>query len=215
MLNRYLFDILFISETKLDSTTSDFFLRQPGYRTIQRDHKKGAGGLIAFVREDLPVCRRCKLEPELVESICLDVMGSRKARFIVCACYRSPKFCKIADFISSLTSAAELMYRSREEILLIGDFNIDMLVRGNREDTENNSLKDFCDRFCLHNQIKETTRLTQKTMTLLDVILASHPERYVMCGNLHLGVSDHDLVYAVRKNKLARPNARVIEYRSM
>ena len=35
------------------------------------------------------------------------------------------------------------------------------------------------------------------------------------CGNLHLGVKDHDLVYAVQKDKLPRPNARVIEYRSM
>lgn len=50
-LDGYLFDILFISETKLDSTTSDFdfFLQQSGYRTIRRDRKKGAGDLIAFV----------------------------------------------------------------------------------------------------------------------------------------------------------------------
>ena len=34
-------------------------------------------------------------------------------------------------------------------------------------------------------------------------------------SNLHLGISDYNLVYAVRKNKLPRPNARVIEYRSM
>lgn len=95
------------------------------------------------------------MEPEKVESICLNVMDSRKARFIVSACYRSPKFCKISDFISLLTSAVELMYRSHQEILLIGDFNIDMLVREYGEDEENNSLKDFCDRFCLHNQINE------------------------------------------------------------
>ena len=52
-------------------------------------------------------------------------------------------------------------------------------------------------------------------MTLLDVILASHPERYATCGYLHMGLSDHDLVYAVRKNKLPRAKAPVIEYRSM
>ena len=107
------------------------------------------------------------------------------------------------------------MYGSRQEILFIRDFNINMLVRENGEDAENNSLKDFCDRFCLQNQINEPTRVTDKTMTLLDVVLASHPEWYVTCGNLHLGVGDHDLVNAVRKNKLPRPNARVIEYRSM
>ena len=43
-------------------------------------------------------------------------------------------------------------------------------------------------------EIREPTRVTGKTMTLLDVILASHPERYATCGNLHMGLSDHDLV---------------------
>lgn len=68
------------------------------------------------------------------------------------------------------------MYGSRQEILFIRDFNLNMLVRENGEDAENNSLKDFCDRFCLQNQINEPTRVTDKTMTLLDVVLASHPE---------------------------------------
>ena len=72
---------------------------------------------------------------------------------------------------------------------------------------------DFCDRFCLQNQISEPTRVAEKTMSLLHVILASHPERYATCGNLHMGLSDHDLVYAVRKNKLPRAKARVIEYK--
>ena len=215
ILNKCLFDIFFISETKLDGTTSDSFLQQPGYRTIRRDRKKGAGGLIAFVREDIPVCRRRNLEPESVESLCLDVMDSKKARFIVCACYRSPKFCKITDFLSSLTSAIELMYTSRQEILLIGDFNIDLLVGEHGVVAEDNSLMDLCDRFCLQNQISEPTRVTEKTKSLLDVILASHPERYATCGNLHMGLSDHDLIYAVRKNKLPRAKAREIEYRNM
>ena len=38
------------------------------------------------------------------------------------------------------------MDESRQEILLIGDFNIDMLVREHGDDPENNSLMDFCDR---------------------------------------------------------------------
>ena len=42
--------------------------------------KKGAGGLMAFIREDLSGYRRRKLEPESVEAlICLDVMDFRKS----------------------------------------------------------------------------------------------------------------------------------------
>ena len=215
MLIRNMFDILFIAETKIDSTYSDDLFRQSGYRIIRQDRKKGGGGLMAFVREDLKAYRRRKLEPDQVESICLDVIDSRKSRFIICACYRSEKMCKPADFLLSLTSAIELMYRCRQEVVLIGDFNLDMYINQDEGRIGNAALQEFCDRFCLQNQIYEPTRITDKTKTLIDVVLASHPERFATCGNLHFGVSDHDLVFAVRKNKLAKPKAREIEYRSM
>ena len=73
MLNKKMFDILFLSETKIDDTTSDSLLNQPNYRLLRRDRKKGAGGLIACVIADLSVYRRRKLEPKEVESICLDM----------------------------------------------------------------------------------------------------------------------------------------------
>ena len=108
MLKRNFFDILFVAESKIDNTFSNELLKQPGYRIIRRDRKKGAGGLIAYVREDLPVYRRRKLEPESVESICLDNMDAKKSRFIVCACYRSPEFCKVTNFVSGFCVFAQL-----------------------------------------------------------------------------------------------------------
>ena len=44
------------------------------------------------------------------------------------ACYRSQRLCKPTDFISSLTSAVEMMYRRRQEVMVIGDGNLDMMV---------------------------------------------------------------------------------------
>ena len=46
MLNKKMFDILFISETKIGDATSDSLLNQPNYRLLRRDLKKGAGGLM-------------------------------------------------------------------------------------------------------------------------------------------------------------------------
>ncbi|PFX17810.1 hypothetical protein AWC38_SpisGene17852 [Stylophora pistillata] len=176
---------------------------------------KGAGGLMAFIWEDLSAYRHKKLEPESVKAICLDVTDSRKCRFIVCACYRSEKVNKPAEFISSLSSAIKLLCKCREEIILIGDYNLDMLVNEDEGRMENKALKDLCHRFCLFNQITEPTRITEKSQSLIDVILSSHPGCFATSGNLHLGISDHDLVFAVRKQKIPRPNALEIEYRSM
>lgn len=203
MLNRNMFDILLIGETKLDGSYSSSLLYHPGYRIVRRDRKKGAGGLMAFIWEDLS-----GLESESVEAICLGVTDFRKCRFIVWACYRSEKVNKPAEFISSLSSAIELMFKCRLEIILIGDYNLNMLVNEEEGRRENKALKDLCDRFCLFNQITEPTRITEKSQSLIDVILASHPERFATSGNLHFGISDHDLVFAVRKQKIPRPNAR-------
>ena len=49
----------------------------------------------------------------------------RKCRFIVCACYRSEKVnTEPANYISSLNFAIELMFKCRQEIILVGDYNL-------------------------------------------------------------------------------------------
>ena len=107
------------------------------------------------------------------------------------------------------------MYAKRKEILFIGDFNMDMLAGSNDIQGPHQDLSNFCDQFCLSNTIEEPTRVTASTKTLLDVILVSHPDRFASSGSLRLGISDHDLVYIVSKQKLPKPKARILEYRSM
>ena len=215
MLSRNMFDILFIAETKIDCSVSSSLLSQPGYRTVRKDRKKGGGGLMAYIRAELSVYRRAKLEADDIESICLDVKDNNISRFLVCACYRSPGKCKELDFLAALSSAAETMYKTRKELLLLGDFNMDLYHNSAEDRLPNSHLVDFCQRFCLVNKISEPTRVTDKTKTLIDVVLSSHQERYATSGTLHLGVSDHDLIFIVRKNKVARPKPRFTEYRSM
>ena len=76
-------------------------------------------------------------------------------------------------------------------------------------------LVDFCERFCLENKILEPTRVTGDTKSLIDVALTGYQERFVTSGTLQLGVSDHYLIFVVRKNKLPRPRPRFLEYRSL
>ena len=143
-----MFDILFLAETKIDSTVSSHLVSHPGLRTIRKDRKKGAGGLLAYIRNDLSAYRRLKLESSDIESICLDVKDSNNSRFIVCACYRSPTKCKESDFLASLSTATENMYNTRKELLLLGDFNMDMYENRDESRFPDTRLVDFCNRFC-------------------------------------------------------------------
>jgi exonuclease III len=111
MLNRNMFDILFIAETKIDKTVSLALVTHTGYGIARQDRAKGAGGMLVYTREELSVYRRKKLEPTDIEAICLDVSDNSKSRFMVCGCYRSPGKCKELEFLTSLSSAAETMFR--------------------------------------------------------------------------------------------------------
>ena len=134
------------------------------------------------LRADLSVYRRAKLEPRDVESIYLDVKDVNNSRFLVRGCYRSPGKCNELEFMASMSSAAELMYKTRKELLFIGDFNQDMYTNFVENRLPNKNLVDFCHRFCFLNKITEPTRVTDRTKSLRDVILVSHAERYIKSG---------------------------------
>ena len=166
-----------------------------------------------YIRNSVSAYRRSNLEPSDMESICIDVKGHNNSRFIVLAFYRSPTINKPSDFLQSLYSAAESLYNIRNELLIIGDLNFNMLATGNSAPDPH--LAEFCDRFCMTNTITEPTRVTNCSMPLIDLILTSNPERFALSGTMKLGLSDHDLIYTIRKQKIARPPPKLIEYRSM
>ena len=105
------------------------------------------------------------------------------------------------------------MYNIRNELLIIGDLNFNMLAAGNSEPGPH--LAAFCDRFCMTNTVTEPTHVTNCSTSLIDLILTSTPERFALSGTMKLGLSDHDLIYTIRKQKIARPPPKLIEYRSM
>ena len=136
----------------------------PGFCTIRKDRKKGAADLLAYI---LSAYRRLKLESSDIESICLDVKDSNNSRFIVCACYRSPTKCKESDFLVSLSAAAENMYNTRKELLLLGDFNMDMYENRDEGRFPDIRLVVFCNRFCFSNRFSEPSRVSKTSKSLI------------------------------------------------
>lgn len=124
---------------------------------------------------------------------------------------------KYRTLFSACSIAADKMVKSCSEVVFLVDMNIDMLQNINNKNLHSptNPLADFCDQFCLTNTIVKPTGMTRTSKTLIDVILVNQPERWATSGTLQLGTSDHDLVYIVRKQRLPKPKANVIESRSM
>ena len=91
------FDILVLSETKLDSSFPDSQFMVTGYRMCRADRNIHGGGLLVYIRadlcfkviKDLPNLRLCERERYKTESIVLKVRIAKKWETIV-GIYRPP-----------------------------------------------------------------------------------------------------------------------------
>ena len=63
--------------------------------------------------------------------------------------------------------------------------------------------------------INESIRVTAKSRTLIDLCITSAPAKVVNSRVMHLSISDHSLVYMIRKAHYARDGVRRIEARTM
>ena len=69
------------------------------------------------------------------------------------------------------------------------------------------------DIYGLSQLITEPTRVTQDSKTLIDLCITNSPEKITNSGVIHLGISDHSLVFLSRKTQYCRTGPRVIETR--
>ena len=65
---------------------------------------------------------------------------------------------------------------------------------------------DFCFSFSLEQIISIPTRVTNKTATLIDHVLTNSSRKVSQCGDIELGISDHDFVYCTRKTPSLKLN---------
>ena len=77
------------------------------------------------------------------------------------------------------------------------------------------SYYEFCTLFGLHQLIKAPTCITYNSTTIIDHILASHPEIVTQQGIIDVGLSDHQLIFCTRKiSRIKRGTHKHIKFRS-
>ena len=96
-------------------------------------------------------------------------------------------------------------------LILTGDLNLDRL---RPERTEGKFLLSLEEVYGLECLIKDPTRITPTSETLLDVILTNKPELFKTSGALNPEMSDHHLVYAIMKERVSQHERKVVTFRS-
>ena len=114
-----LIDLMFISETKLDSSFLDGTLEAEGYRIERRDRNQHGGGIAAYIRGDLPSRRRKDLEHEGLENIACEVLLNKRKWILLCA-YRPPSMSD-SMFIDLLSKSVDKCLLSSDHILIMGE----------------------------------------------------------------------------------------------
>ena len=200
-------DYLAISKTKIDSTFPNAQFHAEGFSILWQDNTSSSGGLLIYIRSDIPHRRLSDAEVNEngIESICVELTIA-KCKTVISWVYKHPKVPNDV-FMQSITKITDSVLCYSSDCVLIGDMNCCP--------TKSNILRDFCDIYGMTNLIKDATCNKGHVPLLLDVILVTNPKRYAGTFNTECGLSDyHNIIGAGTKRHVLFLKPKKIHYRS-
>ena len=204
-------DYMVISETKLDESFPNSQFKLNGYEaSARRDRHKHGGGLIEFVRQDF-ICKRLKkYEPNYSECICSELTIS-KTKGICFSIYRPPSTGNIKIFFEEMNEVISKALCKYENLIVMGDFNID--IKSSNSDKD--KLENFCDLFNLTNLVHSETCFMKNRKSIIDLILTNKPLHFQKTHVVETGLSDyHKMISTFFKACSSKLKTKVIYYRS-
>ena len=184
------------------------------YALIERNVK--AADVYYYYANYLNVTHRKDLAKKDLEAIWIQAkFPSTNVLFSVI--YRSELYSP--NFFTNLQDVMEKAWMKTDNIVLLRDLNCNLLRVNECSSfsdlqTKTRNLLHIFDVFNMQNVIKEATRITPSTETLIDVIATNKPELVRTTGVLPLGITDHSLVYATLRLIRKRPPPTVITVRN-
>ena len=165
------------------------------------------GGLILYFRESLKFRRRPEYEISKIEIIWAEIELPNSKPFLVCSVYRPPNaHSEWTDLFEEELSIAQV---TGFELILMGDFNIDLIS------CTNNKWSNLLQLFDLSQLAREPIRVTESSATLIDHAYSSCPENITSCFVSKLSASDHFPISFTRKinRKISKDKHITTSYR--
>ena len=195
ILSNKALDILAINESKIDNQISNDEIHIHGFNIIRKDRNRFGRGVVLYIRDTISFSDRKDIIPDGLEMVCIELNLPYNKSLLISTWYRPPNsHVNIFDYWAGFLSKCD---NEDKELILIGDLNCN--VSKNVPDAHTCKLQFLCSLYQIDQLIKECTRLTPTSATLIDLLLTNTPENISRSGVIHLGISDHSLVYAVRK----------------
>ena len=187
MANRASPDVLGVCETFLEPHISDNRVVVDGYELIRKDRadtvNKTGGGLVLYIRDTVKHVRKPEYEVSKLETIWAEIELPHAKPFLICIVYRPPSARN--ECIDLFEEEISIAQTTGLEILMMGDFNIDMKVSANIK------WQNLINLFDLTQLVTEPTRITPTSATIIDHVYTSHPENIINCSVSSISLSDH------------------------
>ena len=187
-------DVLAINETRLDSTISDGLVSIDSYNVLRADRDRNGGSVCIYIRCHVNYTLRSDLVPTDLEAVSVETNQANSQSFIISSIYRPP--CSTNEVFKKIEELIKLTDDESKGLYIFGDLNCNMLQL-NLSTTK--KLQEIMKLYQLTQLIDSPTRITNSNQSLLDVSITSTPEEIISSGVVHLGISDHSLIYAIRK----------------
>ena len=147
----------------------------------------------------------------ILKGVCLEIIKPNSRPFIIASVYRSPdsssKFFESFEYLINVVD-------DEKKLHMFGDLNGDML--NDPPDQPTKSLKSIYKLYQLCQLIKEGTRITNTSSSLLDHYLTTAPEKITLSGVPHTGISHHSFIFGIRKIcRTRKAEAKITEVRNM
>lgn len=204
-------DIFTINETRLDQSISDVEISIQGYNLYRKDRCRSGGGVAIYTRDVLNVKEMSQFVPEHIEAVCLEIVKPKTKPILVTSIYRPPN--SKVDFMDQLENYFHVLDEQNKELIITGDLNCDLSLSVLQPHSRR--LMDILELFQLKQLIVDPTRITSDTESLLDIIATNRPDKVKESGVIHIGISDHSLVYSCLKLSVPRDKPKIVESRNL
>nr|CAI5821178.1 unnamed protein product [Callosobruchus analis] len=165
--NKNDFDFLALSETWLNEDTDNTIVALSGYNLFRSDRNGRGGGVAIYARKNT-VCSIISVDTKGFDELWLttNISGQKYAIGVI---YKPPNY-NVHQFASELEDSINIICQNFDNIILSGDFNIDV---SKINKTSTILLNNLLESYDLIQLIDQPTRITATSQSIIDIIICS------------------------------------------
>ena len=186
-----------MNETKVNDSFADNDLEIEDYTINRKDRNIHGGGVAIYLHKSIQYTLRQDLNGFDLESIAVELRLPHVRPIVIVTLYRPEGpvevFNKIEAMVSKITE-------EKKEFILMGDLNCNLM----EDNSKTKHLVQIYDTYGMTQIIKDPTRTTSDTQTLIDHIVTNRPKNIAEGGVIPCGISDHDLIYIIRSARIPK-----------